>query len=327
MTGHTMTGTVGATGVEELWPSTDAAALRAAQEIADTATRRDHGPVRKSFVRSDSAADRAPLAQLVALGGRGGEVPVKLLLALLWRCSRPPFDTDISARKWATVLGLTDPNVGGARRVTDAMQTLARLQLIELTARRGEPSLVQLLLEDGSGEPYTLPSTAHTLADVGEKERHLYFKVPTPLWTHGHLQAMTMPALSMLLIALAEEGSDGRELWWSTERFPSRYGISPSTRAKGTKELIGRRLLYVHKRLVTDSPNRDRTFSRERVRNVYQLINDATITKPAPQATTSKTRVTNARPEARKKTPAPPPVARKPNTMKRRSTAPVSDTS
>lgn len=258
-----------------------------AQEIAETAGRRDHGPVRKSFVRSDQVDARAPMAQLVGVGGRGGEVPVKLLLAFLWRCSAPPFDTDISARKWAAVLALPDPNAGGARRVTDAMQTLARLKLIRLTARRGESSVVQLLEEDGSGEGYTLPSTAYTLADDDQKDRHRYFKVPTPLWTKGHLQAMSMPALSMLLILLAEEGADGRELWWSTERFPTRYGISPATRAKGTRELVGRRLLYVHKRLVSDAPNR--TFSRERVRNVYQLINDATIPKPTPKKGASKT--------------------------------------
>ena len=279
---HTDAGTVGSTGVEVLAPSNDGPALRAAQEIADTAGRRDHGPVRKSFVRSDTPGGRAPMAQLVGVGGRGGEVPVKLLLALLWRCSAPPFDTDISARKWATVLALPDPNAGGARRVTDAMQTLARLNLVRLTARRGESSLVQLLEEDGSGDDYTLPSSAYTLAEADQKDRHRYFKVPTPLWTSGHLQAMSAPALSMLLIALAEEGADGRELWWSTDRFPTQYGISPTTRAKGTRELIGRRLLYVHKRLVTSSPNRNRTFSRERVRNVYQLINDATISKPLP---------------------------------------------
>lgn len=319
MTGHTVAGTVGSTGVEVLEPSADTASLRAALEIADTATRRDHGPVRKSFVRSDTADNRAPLAQLVGLGGRGGEVPVKLLLALLWRCSRPPFDTDISARKWATVLGLADPNTGGARRVTDALQTLARLDLVQLTARRGEPSLVQLLQEDGSGDPYTLPSTAYTLANADEKERHRYFKVPTPLWTQGHLQAMSMPALSMLLIGLAEEGADGRELWWSTERFPRQYGISPATRAKGTRELIGRRLLYVQKRLVTDSPNRDRTFSRERVRNVYQLINDAVIPKPPPTKASTKSAPMAARSSSRKKAQMPVEVARKFEDAKRRA--------
>jgi hypothetical protein len=115
---------------------------------------------------------------------------------------------------------------------------------------------------------------------------------------------MSAPALSMLLIALAEEGADGRELWWSTDRFPTQYGISPTTRAKGTRELVGRRLLYVHKRLVTSSPNRSRTFSRERVRNVYQLINDATISKPLPLPNdpwATPTPAASPRPRPRKK--------------------------
>lgn len=290
-------GTVGSTGVQVLEPCLDWRSLSLAQEIADTAGRREHGPVRKAFVRSNGDGNRAPLAQLVGVGGRGGEVPVKLMLALLWRCSADPFDTDISARKWAAVLALPAPNAGGARRVTDAMQTLARLNLVRVTPHRGEASTVQLLQEDGSGEAYTLPSTAYTRAAKEVRNQHLYFKVPTPLWTNGHLQAMSMPALSMLLILLAEEGADSRELWWSTETFPSRYSISPATRAKGTRELIGRRLLYVKKRLVTDSPHQTRSFSRERVRNVYQLINDATVPSlphilppKSPKSTTRKPR-------------------------------------
>lgn len=117
------------------------------------------------------------------------------------------------------------------------------------------------------------------------------------------MQSMSMPALSMLLILLAEEGGDGRELWWSTETFPSRYKISPATRAKGTRELVGRRLLYVKKRLVSDTPNRVRDFGRERVRNVYQLINEATtvptttVTRRRKPSKPSATR----RPKPRKK--------------------------
>src|SRR5436309_16071613 len=87
----------------------DPTALTMAQELALSAGRRVHPPVRKSFACSTDAGP-CPVAQSVGIGGRGGAVALKLYLALLWRCSAEPFDTDISARRWATLLSLPDPN-------------------------------------------------------------------------------------------------------------------------------------------------------------------------------------------------------------------------
>jgi hypothetical protein len=276
MTDHPRLGSVTSTTAEDV---SAARALQAsmalAKDLAASSKRRLHPPVRKLFAASVDPSAPAPLAQLVSARGRGGAVPLKLYLALLWRCSAAPYDTDISARRWATLLSLPDPNDKGARRVTEALRTLERLKLVQVTRVRGESSNIKLLREDGSGSEYSLPSTAYSKAAASKKPTHLYFKVPATLWTKGHIQQMSAPALAMLLAVLAEEGEDGREVWWSTELFPARYSIAPATRAKGTAELVARGLLHVRKQLIAKAPGQS-SFATQAVRNIYCLLGDAT---------------------------------------------------
>ena len=251
-------------------------ALNAAKDIASSSSRRRAIPVRRSFVRDDDRDSDPPLARLVSSGGRGGAVPIKLYLALIWRCSASPFSTDISARKWATLLDLNDPNGLGARRVTKALAVLEEANLVKLERRRGDSTIVTLLEESGSGAPYGLPSTNYQRAKSDEKQaRHRYFKVPLALWTEGKIQHMSASAVAMLLVLLAERNPDGKPTWWSTERFPDLFSLSPTTRSKGTQELVGLGLLFVRKKLVAVGSNPTRVFVRERVRNTYQLVGAA----------------------------------------------------
>jgi hypothetical protein len=203
-------------------------------------------------------------------------VPVLLYLALIWRCSAPPFSTDLQARKWAVLLGLDDPDVRGARRVTNALDVLEREGLVKLDRRRGESTIITLLMESGDGSAYQLPSTATARAkSKSHAERHRYFKVPPKLWVTGEIQAMSASAVAMLLILLCERNVDGRRTWWSTERFPQLFAISPTMRAKGTKELQALGLLSVTKQRVPDGGDPTRIFTRDRVRNLYRLMGDA----------------------------------------------------
>lgn len=259
------------TAVEFVEPDAPIWSLRAAKDLAATSGRRDEIPVRRSFVRIDDPDTDPPLARLVATRGRGGAVPIKLYLALIWRCSAEPFSTDILARRWAALLGLEDPDTLGARRVTSALAVLEREGLVHLQRRRGESTVVTLLDESGSGAPYTLPSTAHERAADRDKATHRYFKVPLGLWTEGHIQSMSAAALAMLLILIAERNMDGRPTWWSTERFPRFFGLSPTIRSKGTSELVARDLVRVTKQLVAPTSATTVTFSREKVRNTYKL--------------------------------------------------------
>lgn len=251
-------------------------ARRAAKELDETSGRREEIPVRKSFVRSDDPGHVPPLARLVSTRGRGGGVPALLYVSLIWRCSAPPFSTDLSARKWAVLLGLDDPNTLGARRVTNALDVLEREKLVKLDRRRGEPSIVTILNESGDGSTYQLPSTATARAkSSAAAEKNHYFKVPPKLWLSAEAQSMSAAAFAMLLILLCERNVDGRETWWSTERFPQLFAISPTMRSKGTMDLQKSGLLIVTKQQVPDGNDPTRIFTRDRVRNLYRLAGDA----------------------------------------------------
>lgn len=264
------------TGVQLVPTDLMKAARRAAKEIVETSGRREEIPVRNSFVRSDDPDQPPPLARLVSTRGRGGAVPVLLYLALIWRCSAAPFRTDLQARKWAALLGLASPDTHGARRVANALDVLERERLVKLERRRGESTIITLLMESGDGSDYELPSTASTRArKKTATDRHRYFKIPPKLWTTGEIQTMSAAALAMLLIMLCERNVDGRPTWWSTERFPRLFSISPSMRSKGTKELEERGLLIVNKTRVADGADPTRVFTRDRVRNLYRLAGDA----------------------------------------------------
>lgn len=247
-------------------------------------------PIRCSFVRKDNNPEQdPPLRKLVSAGGgRGGAVPVKLYAALIWKCARKPFDVKLPARKWAELLGLPEPTTKGARRVAHALHKLAEHNLILLEESHGEPSRVTLLDESGDGSPYELPSNAFSTR--GGK-RNLYFKVSTALWTSTQFQSLSTPGLAMLMILLEEGGyratSDplrqmfqqklqGSEVWFTTENFPERYGISASMRSRGTKELESVGLLSTTRRPVGPR-GVSMSFTTERLRKVYVLQGDAVI--------------------------------------------------
>lgn len=247
--------------------------------LLDSAHRRSTTPLRKAFLRAPAPDSPVPpLAQIVSTKGRGGGVPLKLYLGLIRRSSAAPYETNLSARRWASLLNLEEPNTLGARRIHAGLDRLQDLNLIEVTPSRGEASVVTLLREDASGEAYSPPSAP------GQGERR-YLQAPDSLW-NGHIQQLSGPALAMLLILLAEPGSQGDGMWWSVENFPAWYRISESMRARGTRELIEFGLLRVTKRML-DTPRGGNSDQRDRVRNIYRLHGQALgKSKPATVTTT-----------------------------------------
>ena len=236
--------------------------------LLGSTSRRQTTPLRKVFVRSDDPASPPPMSRIVSTQGRGGAVTLKVYLGLLRRSSKDPYDTQLSSRRWARLLDLNDPAMLGARRVSDAISRLADLNLVSVEKVRGGPSKVTLLREDGTGEPYQPPGARYKNKPV---ER--YFQLPDDLW-NGYIQALSGPALAMLLVLSAEPASSGDGTWWSVERFPEWYGLSASMRAKGTSELQEVKLLRVDKRMV-DRPRGGTNDDWDRVRNVYRLLNPA----------------------------------------------------
>lgn len=255
-------------------------------------------PIRNSFVRSDDPEEDAPLKKLVTGGGgRGAAVPVLLYVALIWKCAKKPFDVKLPARKWAELLGLPDPSRKGARRIANALQTLAGLRLIKLDKVHGEASKVTLLDESGDGSDYEIPSTAYSLRGL---KRDLYFKVSSRLWTSGELQQLSAPGLAMLLILLEEGGyrpserpflltsrPQGREVWFTTENFPARFGISAAMRSRGTKELENAFLLGTIRRPV-GPPGTLVSFTTEKLRKVYTLQGNAVVEDKETEAKRAK---------------------------------------
>lgn len=247
---------------------------RLAKDIFSASARRKQIPIRHLFVRDPDRRGETPLTRLVNVRGRGNAVALRLYIALIWKCSAPPFDTEVSARKWAELLALEDPGRRGARRISDALQTLEKEHLIRVERHHGEPSTIYLLEESGTGRPYDLPSTSYVRSAGKEKERHRYFKMPVKLWTEQHIQQLSAPAIAMLLVTLSS-AQPSEPVWWSTTLFPEMFGLSSATRARGTKELVDRGLLRVSKTLVGESSFSRNEFGRERVRNNYHLIGDA----------------------------------------------------
>lgn len=265
-----------------------------AREVDRSLGARKAVPIRNSFVRNDNPDIDAPLKKLVSIGGgRGGAVPVLLYIALVWKCAKKPFDVKLPARKWAELLGLDDPAGKGARRITHALQTLAANRLIRLDKVHGEATKVTLLDESGDDSSYELPSTAYSRHGL---KRDLYFKVSSNLWTSGQLQQLTASGLAMLLVLLEEGGyrpsesplrslhlfPKGRDIWFTTENFPTRFGISASMRSRGTRELEDADLLETT-RMPVGPPGVLVSFTTEKVRKVYTLHGNALVTEQEPE--------------------------------------------
>ena len=279
------------TSVKKVVTTTSPASRAVAKTLAEDVQIRVDIPVRASFVRNENLEKPPPLSRLTSRRGRGGAVPLKLYLALIWRCSAAPFSTDISARQWALLLDLPDPSTLGARRIAKSLDLLEKEGLVSLERRRGDSTVITLLEESGNKDPYTLPSTASATARSDEaKLRHRYFKVPTRLWVDGYIQEMGAPALAMLLILLSDRNLDGRPTWWSVERFES-YGISSTNRTAGTNELREKQLISVTKALV-DPGRSSASFRRERVRNNYVLTGAA---RPADMIAAARKRSASGR--------------------------------
>ncbi len=253
------------------------ASLDRADEIEDWAGRRVAAPVRKWFVRSLDG--EVPMLSVLYSGpgggGRSGYVSIKVLLSLLWKTSKPPFETVMTAPALAELIDLPDPRGNGARRVRDALKALAAANLIRLVPRPGTSPLIQLMNETGNGEEYSLPSTSYVRSQLRKLNQepvtdpNLYFQLPAELWTEGFLQTLKGPGLVMLLILLSEQANKNA-VWFSGTEFIDRYRVSPSTRTKGTKELVDLGMLTLTSVPLPDTWGGS-TFEQQRRRYEYRL--------------------------------------------------------
>jgi hypothetical protein len=247
-------------------------------ELARSAGRRVYNRslrIRRGFLLTREAAP-SPLAELLR-GGRGGGTRLKVYLAILWIAGAPPYDTRFPARTWAALLDLEDPYIKGARRVTDALAFLEDHRLLTIERSKGEPSVVTLLREDGSGRKYTPPAPEEGKR-LSQADR--YIRVPSHFLTHGWLPVLSARAIALLLVLrdrqpVSDKMAEQEELpsrpsapfWTSPSEARSNYGLSADTWTRGTQELAAHGLVWVTRRPVSKDE-----FDQKRRRNEYRLV-------------------------------------------------------
>lgn len=245
-------------------------ALQLAERLSERVGHRS-ARIRFDFVRrADGIPALPPLARLLR-GGRGGEVRLKLLLALLWVAGGGDERHATSAwpaRAWAALLDLDDPELHGQRRVRDAIRWLEQEGFLRTERQPGRPMVLQLLLEDGSGKDYFDPAPPAKKKKESKEAwlgSDLYIQLPASFWTEGWAARLTGRALAMLLV-LREVTFSGDWRWVSPSQARQRYGLSEDTWSKGVAELKANKIIEIRKKAVGEE-----VFDFRRVRNTYKL--------------------------------------------------------
>ncbi|RFU19156.1 hypothetical protein [Geodermatophilus marinus] len=229
------------------------------------------------FVRSlQSQPEATPLVRLLR-GGRGGEIRLKLYLSLSLLATAAPYDIGqpIPSSWWAHALGLADPERGGARRVSDALDWLERNDFIRLGRRPGYPSSVTLLDARGGGGPY------RSRVEAGESR---WIVVPLGLWRQEWIVVLSGSALALFLVLIELTGGRTKPASLESGRH-NQYGLSTDTWRRASKELSEVGLLSVGR--ITEG----RDLDVRRTRNTYLLdlgrLDDPVSTPPSSTLPTS----------------------------------------
>lgn len=258
------------------------------ETLAQMGPRRGRGaPLRDSFFRCRSDGSGGyPLARLMSSrsgsgGGRGGRTRVSLYLSLIWVASGKDHSSQRPARYWAGLLGLDDPEHAGARVVSNTWAELAARNLVSMTPGQytGDVPTVRLLREDGSGEPYTIPTG---------RDGDTYRRVPESVWESLIPGAMVTGAgLAMYLVALRTAYIKGEldGLAFPSAHFREEYGLGESTRKSGLRNLVDQGVLDVERQHVDGF---GQLGGRIRSRNLYDLLGlyGPVAPQPAPPTAT-----------------------------------------
>ncbi|MCB1298711.1 MAG: hypothetical protein KDB08_06990 [Microthrixaceae bacterium] len=182
--------------------------------------------IRNAFVQRGTKGKPAPgiLAEMVQKHDRAG---LDLFLLHRMMASSSPWDAGKEAGVWSRALGLAVSETQmHAERVSRIFRRLdENYHLVSRDdARRG--GKVTSLLEDGSRDPYTSP-TSH------------YFRLPFAYWRDDFHRRLTMPGKVVLLIGLTQEPG----FVIPPSQVKNWYGISDDTWATGARELEDEKVL------------------------------------------------------------------------------------
>lgn len=190
-------------------------------------------------------------------GGRSGEVRLKLYLTLATLATAEPYD--VRGRPpssfYAETLGLPDPYGKGARRISDALQWLAREKFIALDRSPGLAAHVVMLDSTGTGGSYKP-------VDRGKGQR--WVVVPLDLWRRHWIVRLSGTALAAFIALLELQGGRTTPCTISTERR-KQYGLSDDSWTRASAELTELGLLTMGKK------REGERFEVSRIRNTYLL--------------------------------------------------------
>lgn len=203
--------------------------------------------IRRGFVRSDDPRRPPPVARLL-VGGRGGEIRLKLYLSMLFIAVAAPYSTEFPARAWAEMFDLEAPADAGSRRVRDAIDWLERHRFVRMVRRPGRESEVFLLSDEGTGAPFVL---------VSKEARDIWIKLPSEFWAKGWVAQLSGRAVVTLLVLLDYSrlvNQFGKSFWIPPVRARELYSLSSETLARGTSELVSLGVVTAEMKYFKESP-------------------------------------------------------------------------
>lgn len=219
-------------------PSVDRATPHDTVDAVVAGTQRRAFPLRRTFLQQklDGRSAPGPLAEFVV----GSDLlALRLYFLALTKATVEPWDVSLHSAVFARALGLPNPMSQATRgRVSKAWTRLVQRNLVA-RSRRNRLAEFTLLAEDGSGQPYTRPTSS-------------YLQVPHDYWTAGPdgsrrwYEVLKMPDLTFLVIALSNLDS----FPLPAERGPDYYGISADTLQRGSTALRRHGLLDIERRRV-----------------------------------------------------------------------------
>jgi DNA-binding IscR family transcriptional regulator len=184
-----------------------------------TKSQRMRVPIRNTFVQKGTGSESTPgaLSQLVR---HHDELGLDLYLLILMAATKEPHDVVYPAGTWAR--SLAPHQAVSTVRVSKALARLEKLKLIK-RRRSGRLTVITLLNEDGSGDPYTRPMM----------KGDFWLQVPVEYWHQGWYRKLSFAAKAMLLIALHR----GPGFTLPAKKGAKWYGISADTIESGLAEL------------------------------------------------------------------------------------------
>jgi hypothetical protein len=195
-------------------------------------TNRGIVPIRLDFVQQGHGATTAPgpLSRFLRSHDDRGLEAYLFLHAMA--SAHAPYSCVLPSGAWVRVLGLADDATMMSARgaVSKIMKRLADRNLVT-RGRTKRRAAITLLREDGLGELFERP--------MGRSRAERWLQLPHAYWAERHYRNLSLPAKTMLLIALTQR--DRFQL--PEERAPKWYGVSADSAGDGLRELVAEGLL------------------------------------------------------------------------------------